>query len=179
MKFPTVLILALLIVVVIVAGYFLIKSRIDNVAILRPQVSEKEQLVLSKEKELKDLAEIETLYNQAKRRIEDIPHILPKGDQIPELLIQLDALAKESGLGMTSISITPGAEEEGALYKTLNISVAVTGSYDNLKKYLDKVEKNMRIMDVTSIDFSATPVVPEGPVDVFSYTINIKTYYIE
>ena len=178
MKIPTMLILALLIVAVIIGGYLLISPKKANVNTIQNQVKEKEQAVTTKEKEAADLKEIEANLKTAQTQVKDIPSVLPKGDQIPELLIQLDALAKDSSLGLNSVNLTPGTETEKALYQTMNISATVIGSYTNLKTYLDAVEKNMRLLDVTSIDFSATPVVPEAK-EIFSYTVNMKTYYIE
>ncbi len=179
MKVPTALIIGLLIVAVIVAAYFILMPKYNNLKDLGAQVKEKEQTLASKQKTWEDLKELEENYNRAKVKVKDIPDVLPKEEEIPELLIQLEALAKENNMGLASINVIPGAETEEALYKSLNISIGVAGSYSNLKKYLDSVEKNMRIMDVTSIDFSATPVVEEGPLDIFSYTVNMRTYYIE
>jgi len=179
MKLPTTLILGLCIVVVLVAAYFILMPKYNSLKDLGAQIKEKEQTLASRQEALEDLKELEESYNRAKVKVKDIPDILPKEEQVPELLVQLDALAKENNMGLASINITPGAEAEEALYKSLSISAGVAGSYSNLKKYLDSVEKNMRLIDITSIDFSAIPVVEEGPLDIFSYTVNMRTYYIE
>jgi Tfp pilus assembly protein PilO len=162
-----------------VAAYFVLMPKYNSYKDLKNQVNKREQTLSDRQKMQVDLKELEDNYSSAKMKVKDISNILPKEKQIPELLVQLEAIAKENSMTLASINVTPAAEEKGVNYKSLRISLGLAGSYSNLKKYLDSVERNMRIMDITSIDFSATPVVAQGPADVFSYTVNIKTYFIE
>ena len=178
-KFPTSLFLGLLIIVVIVAAYFVLMPRYNSFRNLENQLKKEEENLRNRQKSLTDLKELEENYSSAKLKVKDISNILPKEKQIPELLVQLEALAKENNLVLGSVSLASTAEGEEKAYKSLGISLELAGSYSNLKKYLDSVEKNMRIMDITSLNFSATPVVAEGPPDVFSYTVSMRTYYIE
>jgi len=170
--------LVLLILVVLVFGFILVKNQYRNFMQLRSGVKLQEETLKIKNQELADLKALEKNYTQASKEAVDALQALPSPAQIAELLIQLEALAKESGMGFASLGITK-EETAGKAYQTLVLTLKVSGTYKNLKTYLDAVEKNLRILDISSIDFSATPISPEGPKDVFEYTVLMRTYYIE
>lgn len=69
---------------------------------------------------------------------------------------------------------------------TLNVSGGQT--YDDLKRFLDAMEKNLRVFDVTQVSFSTDPkLTPAGDsnasaipsVDILAYAVTIQTYYFQ
>lgn len=63
------------------------------------------------------------------------------------------------------------AEISEGRIKELNLSFSITGgNYENFKKFLSDIEKNMRIFDIFDIRFGS---VQEGP-----FFINMRTYYL-
>ena len=55
----------------------------------------------------------------------------------------------------------------------LPFSMEVAGSYEGIKKFLAALERNIRIIDVSEITFTA----PEKAADTLSVSIKAKTYY--
>ncbi len=56
--------------------------------------------------------------------------------------------------------------------QTLSISLSVTGSYSNFKKFLQAIYKNAKIIEVKSISFSS----PQES-DLFSINLSLETYF--
>ena len=74
--------------------------------------------------------------------------------------------AQNSANGKSAI-----AEISGGRIKELNLSFSITGgNYEDFKKFLSDIEKNMRIFDIFDIRFGS---VQEGP-----FFFNMRTYYL-
>ena len=56
----------------------------------------------------------------------------------------------------------------------LGLQVSFGGSYDNLKSFLEKLESNVRIFDITSVS-----IAPSGKLNQDLYKVDLKvvTYY--
>lgn len=131
-----------------------------------------------------NLAQIEKVYDSYKKisqeEIKKLSIMLPPEKDVPSLFIEMEALAKESGLALNSIdvaqagavSITAGVAEGSATLnmKKLNINLKIQGidSYDRLKLFLGNVEKSIRILDLNSLSYSPAQD---------SYGISLVTYY--
>lgn len=82
------------------------------------------------------------------------------------------ALPAPGGLeppGMASLSIGPSS---GAHFKATELRFGVTGSYEDFRAFLRNLEQSLRLVDVTSISFSA-------PGDAYDYTFAILTYRLD
>ena len=58
-------------------------------------------------------------------------------------------------------------------YGTIRIQTQFSGSYENLKRFLEKLETSLRIFDVENITFAP---LDRGK-DNFSYNMTVVTYY--
>lgn len=65
-------------------------------------------------------------------------------------------------------------EEEGDIpgVRALPFTVEVTGSYENFKKFLLALEKNLRLVDIEQINFAS-----DGRSETTGFTLKAKTYY--
>lgn len=129
---------------------------------------------------LKLASSLESLVNQYNQRSTDIASfnkVIPEGQNIPALLVNLEALASENGLTFSSVDFTP-KDLKAPGVKTLKMAVRLKGSYTAFKNYLSAMEKSLRIFDVISISFGGisrgASVVNENNID-FDLTVN--TYY--
>ena len=75
--------------------------------------------------------------------------LLPKSQEIPNLLRDISDLGRNSGLDF--ISFTPGQEAPKDFYAEIPIDIKIRGSYHNLGLFLDKVSKLERIVTVNNI----------------------------
>jgi len=141
---------------------------------------------------LDNLKEIREEYQQIQDDIEKVNMVLPQGEKISELLTQLEAMTLDAGLFCESIkpifteeeisSVAKAQEQKkGEIksptsYKPLGISLELSGNYESFKKYLYNIEKNIRIIDVTSISIKK-PSSEEGGENLFDFALELKTYY--
>ena len=84
-------------------------------------------------------------------------------------------------LTLESINFQNSPVEEVSLYPSQNVSLAVSGTYENFKEYLRDLETTVRSMDVNTITFQVetsrrSQQLPE--LDNFlTYSLKIKVYY--
>jgi len=182
---------------------FLIMPAYDNLnanrQIIAQEKSTLEQITAFNQK-------IEEMNRQYKaEELERLLSVLPKEEELPSLLIQLEALAIGNGLIMESVDfseITSGVtppqpspelqnvlptsqeasgesvlgnqqETQATPYKILAVRLKLSGGYDAFKNYLQAVEKNLRLMDVTSLDLDSK----SGITQYLAFSVNLQVYY--
>jgi len=155
------------------------------------EVKERQETLNSKKIELQKLQEVINkmnelvgVYKEKETEIEKIWQILPKESDITGLLVQFESLSAQSGLFLSSINFSEvGQQQETAglpeetqpqlPYKTLSISIKITGSYDAFKNFLSNLENELRLVDVQSISFA-----PKGEInDIFDFSLTGNVYY--
>ncbi|MCX6785792.1 MAG: hypothetical protein NTZ18_02995 [Candidatus Komeilibacteria bacterium] len=147
-------------------------------------------------------AKIKSFQEKYKQAAVDLNQILPSQAQVPELIAELDALVKQAGFTLNSLDIAeagktaktdeaadnpdaaavapaspaPPADNNLTNVQPVDITMAVTGGdYPAFKVLLDKIEKNIRLLDLVSIKFSAGGSAA-GPAGT-GYSLILRTYY--
>jgi Tfp pilus assembly protein PilO len=65
-------------------------------------------------------------------------------------------------------------------YGTWDLEFSTEGSYTNFLSFLRDLESNLRIVDISSIQFSSvTGAGINTPVDVYKYGFKVKTYWMK
>jgi len=169
--YPTLVIFT--IVVLLVVGWFLA---------LQPQYDNYKNLNLDAKKA--ELAEYESTLAKLEKTIADwnavpaqdkakLDYFLPTDKDIPELITMLEDIAGQSGFIATKVSLsnveTPAVAGTDVYPMLVSMSLS-GGNYTALKTFLEKVETNIRLMDVSSLSFQAG----KG-----TYNLNIMVYYIK
>jgi Tfp pilus assembly protein PilO len=106
---------------------------------------------------------------------------LPDALAMPQLVIQLNALADQSGVTLDSVS--PAAPESGAGYVDVPLTVVVDGRYFSVEKFLHlvrnqvslekaKVYASGRLFDVAGIQLDQTEPAPN-----VTGTLQMKAFY--
>ncbi len=105
--------------------------------------------------------------------------ILPKNVDNVKLILELDRIASERGLDIKKIDVRDTSGEEGGLgptgrgYGTLEIGLTLTGSYTAFRGFLEDLERGLRLVDVTSLNFRAAGF------DFDQYNLTIRTYWLK
>ncbi|MBI4281675.1 type 4a pilus biogenesis protein PilO [Candidatus Uhrbacteria bacterium] len=104
---------------------------------------------------------------------EKMSRIVPSGRDVPRLIVELESLASETGILLKDVGL--GEERESSAkdlpkgVHAIDLVVTVTGGdYATLKRFLEAIEKNVRLLDVQSFMFSK---------GLQSYSINLRAYY--
>ncbi|MBU1167582.1 type 4a pilus biogenesis protein PilO [Patescibacteria group bacterium] len=189
------LLLSFMAVVVLGGGGYFAYDQYGNMEIKKTELETKQTEKEALEQEVADLNTLITEYQKAKASVSEVNNILPSKEALPELIYQLEDIAsKEAGVLFEGASFSEvedttvsaaqaAASGQPAIKKGLKkvaVNVGVRGTYTGLKQYLDALQENMRLIDVTSVEFSSN--VEEGEaagLNVFDYKIGMLTYYQE
>lgn len=151
---------------------------VQDVLNLRKAVIEQNKILQDKQEFLIKLEKLIKNYEDNKQYAEKISYVLPSGEEIPNLIIQLEALGVEGGMAIEQIEFSSVDEQvtAGSLenYKTMTINLKTSGDYYSFKNFIAAVEKNMRLMDIEKINF--IPLSSENS-QLFNFEITLKTYY--
>jgi Tfp pilus assembly protein PilO len=89
----------------VVISLFLIKPAYHRVSSLRKELKIEERRTKDKEENLKVLQELESKYGAFEEEIKKVKQLLPEEPQVPELLVQLEALAAENNMIFESVAL--------------------------------------------------------------------------
>lgn len=193
-KQSTVLSVLILILAVVFGGkhFFQFKKVSKEV---KNKISQEEETLKNREEELSQIKDLLRNYQKTKEEIKDLELFLPRKKDLPGIFVSLERIAEASELKINSISVSEEAKKENvgvsektkkenekkidskepkSKLKEVKIALSVQGeSYEILKKFLDNIEKNIRLLDINSINFGSL----KGKIT--NYTISLKTYYLE
>lgn len=143
---------------------------------INQQIATKNAEETALKQRLEDLKELENNYEEAKSKATVATQALPTDKDEPELLVQLQNIAGGSGMGFAEVtpggnlSTTATAQKSttsaqksttttvsGSIYQELPITVKIVGNFTGLVAYLQGIEKNLRILDVSAINITKDP----------------------
>lgn len=117
-----------------------------------------------------------------KAEVDRIDKVLPDDIGTVRLALDLDDMASRYGISIKNIKATTEASEDAGLvvlpayasiYGKATVSFSFISSYENFKRLLADLEKNLRIMDIKSVSFQA------GEANLSDYQISVETYWLK
>ncbi|MDR2549667.1 MAG: type 4a pilus biogenesis protein PilO [Desulfobulbus sp.] len=138
--------------VVLVAGLFFFvfyQPNQEEIDRLTQQASAANEELRKVRKAAQDLPRHKKELEEVRLQFETTSTLLPKSQEIPNLLRNISDLGRSSGLDF--ISFTPGQEIPKDFYAEIPIDIKIRGPYHNLGLFLDKVSKLERIVTVNNI----------------------------
>ncbi|OHB11492.1 MAG: hypothetical protein A3G05_01655 [Candidatus Zambryskibacteria bacterium RIFCSPLOWO2_12_FULL_45_14] len=114
--------------------------------------------------------------------IERINKALPDNVDTVRLAFDLDGMASRYGISIKSIQAVVGADagsstivlpELAGPYSEATVSFSFISTYSNFMRLLADLEKNLRIMDITSIKFLTSES------GLYEYQISVETYWLK
>lgn len=121
------------------------------------QITDAQSLNTKLTEKKEKLGKIESFENVITDYESLVSKVLLSEPKVPELLTQVDTIAKESGLAVTKLtySFTDVTEKEkSAEVPLVNVSLGATGNYDQLVTFFENLEKAARLVYVDSFRFS-------------------------
>ena len=154
----------------------------NKVVFFRSEIKNYQNFLKEKEELLVKVNQLKQSYESRKDEIDKAYYVLPLEKDIPNLIVQFEALVSENGLVLESINFKEAAAKTTATgekivkgYKTLDVSLKAGGSYQSFVAFLQALEFNIRLMDIKSIDFSAAQTGDES--SLFTFDISLEVYY--
>ncbi|MDD4996394.1 MAG: hypothetical protein PHW15_02925 [Patescibacteria group bacterium] len=155
---------------------FLLSFSFEYFVIIKPKIQQTKnngpldlasrQVVLNEQKDY--LGKLKVLKNEAENinrvELEKINYVLAEKINVSDILKQISIISQQPKFNLEGFSYKYG---EGVLIFNFNF---VGGTYQDVKKFLEEIEKNIRVMDVTNI---AIKNAGDG------FSLVIKSYYLE
>ena len=145
-----IIVLVVILLIPILLGYFFVYSpNVEQTKKLKSQIQTASDELKRVRKAARDLPKHQEELNKAKEAFELTSILLPKSQEIPDLLRSISDLGKQSGLDF--LSFVPGGEVPKDFYAEIPIDIKIRGPYHNLGLFLDRVSKLERIVTVNNI----------------------------
>ncbi|MCL5795162.1 MAG: type 4a pilus biogenesis protein PilO [Patescibacteria group bacterium] len=135
---------------ILLVGWFLLVPSVENLKNASLKVAAKDNEINAINKKVNDLNTLKSEFNNFQDEVNILSVAAPSTDQMPEILIQLQALAQKSGLEINSI------QPNTASTKSLAVNLGVKGGFPNMLIFLQNLEKNIRIMQVKTVNLAST-----------------------
>jgi Tfp pilus assembly protein PilO len=139
-----------------------------------------------------------TKYNAIDQgNLDKISKMLPDSIDNIRLILEIEKIASPYGMTLKDVKYEDTKkEEEGTTpiagttneainedYGVWNLEFSTEGSYNNFIKFTKDMEKNLRLVDIASVTFSAADGAGSSKSsianDVYKYSFKIKTYWLK
>lgn len=204
-RFSSIILAALLIVGALIVYFEFIVPAYTNLETVKGQEESEKTLYANETQIVGQVKGLLSTYQNDASSSQLVAMALPVGPDVSGALAQIYGIAANTGASVqgTAVSIqaiqspagvapideTSGtiadAAAAGSVIKptgTVSIQITGSGSYEALNAFLQGLETNIRIFDVTALTIqpAATQVLAKGQTanpDMFNYTITVVTYY--
>ena len=143
-------ILAAAVVIPALLFYFIVFSpQSEKIEALEKQVAVAQDELNKARKAARDLPKYQKEFEDTQKIFDAMAVLLPKSQEIPNLLRNISDLGKSAGLDF--LTFVPGQEVPKDFYAEIPIDITIKGPYHNMGFFLDKVSKLERIVTVNNI----------------------------
>jgi Tfp pilus assembly protein PilO len=115
-------------------------------------------------------------YNERTGDITSFAKVIPTGQNLPALLVNLEAIASENGLRFQSVDFKQKDFNAKGI-KTLIMDIRLKGAYPAFHNYVAALEKSLRLFDVISISFNGISPGVGQERTVPEYELLVNTYF--
>ena len=96
--------------------------------------------------------------------------------------VKYDASVSSNTKGVANVVAGAGQNNLNSNYGILDLEFSTQGTYDNFLSFLNDLEHNLRIVDISSIEFSSdtgSSTTSSQQNDIYKYSFKIKTYWLK
>ncbi len=127
--------------------------------------------------------------NFSSQDVMKLEQMIPSSVDNIKLAIELQKIGEARGLSVESVQYDPKTSEASQggfvtdqtevnnLFETFELEIIAKGSYDTFVGFLEEVQQNLRIVDVTNIEFSSETSLLNT--NTYTYNVIIKTYRLK
>ena len=133
--------------------YFVHDGRKIELEAMKTRVANIEAMNASARMRSTQSRQLEERLEQFERHIDRLEDLVPRGEEVSQILNQINQRAEEVGVGVSRF--TPGQTSAGALYNRRTFEMTVVGSYHNIARFLSEIGSLPRI--ITPRELSVVP----------------------
>ena len=163
---------SLIIVSSILIFFFLILPTFDKTRMLNGAIEEREIMLKESQQIASRVSELSNEIKINKNEIKKLDQLLPKQKEISEMLVTIESIISSSGLLLSEVTLS---ESFGVDVGKIRANVKFTGDFDSLMTFLDLLEKNLRLIEISTIDVSSQLT---GTNNAINYDIKFEARYL-
>ncbi len=172
-----------LVATLVVYGNF-IRPALDMIVLKRGETASKEAVFANQTNAVLEVQNIIAQIQSAEDFSQKVAFAVPRGTNVTEALYQIHSINQITQTDLLKFSVESdpyiSAGGDQTIVKrlgTLKITMSVRGEYESLKTFLESLETNIRVMNVTD----AAIYTADQPVQSGIYTLDLKveTYFQE
>ncbi|PIE55761.1 MAG: pilus assembly protein PilO [Desulfobulbus propionicus] len=138
-----------LIIPAVLCYFLLFKPSLDEIDTLNKQIVTEQKSLKNARKRARNKPKHEQELEEVKKLFAQKSAMLPKQQEIPDLLRNISDLGKSAGLDF--LKFAPAREIPRDFYAEIPVNISISGPYHNLGFFLDQVSKLERIVTVNNI----------------------------
>lgn len=174
-----------LVIIMFLASLFVYSSLIrpvySEIKTQRAEIASRLETINKQQSSIAEVQKILADYQNVSQLQETISLIVPLDQNTPYGVYQLASLAglnalETNSLSVQQLAITPSSQP--GLVKgigNLRFNLQLTGSYESFKNFIQALETNLSLMDVSAIKME--PPATKSAKGNFLYTITVNSYY--
>ena len=166
-----------LIAIAIVLFWTLALPFYNRASDLDAAIKEREDLLKSRNTIMANIKDLNTEYQKRIPEIAKLSAIVPPKKSVAEVLSAIDDISIKNGIELLSSAIIGQKASDSDLnsYSLLTLEMALSGSYPGLTNFLRAFERNLRLVDITSIDATAGL----GNTSTLNFVVKGNAYYLK
>lgn len=150
-------------------------SKYDEMQAMNRAISERQQSVDERKGLVARVKKLNGDYQAAIGDARKFGAVIPTKKDIEELVSAFEAMGQRSGVQLGEVGIVEdkaAAEKVGA--RVLTINIKGKGPYEGIRTFMGDMEKNVRLIDLTSVDFAA-----EEQSALLNFDIKAQAYFLQ
>jgi Tfp pilus assembly protein PilO len=171
----------------------------QNISTLRAQVTSYNEALDNSKALENERDKLTNKYNSIDpNNLTKLQKLLPDNVDNIRLILEIEKVATPYGMDLADVqynataadtttqaggTLQPAGTTQSANndYGTWTLQFSTQGTYDNFINFIKDLEKNLRIVDISSIAFSSAPTAATNSsfVQSYKYTFTIKTYWLK
>ncbi len=128
-----------LVVIVVLAWFFLISPLRSDIDAAEASIEAERTALTAGQAQLAQAEAIRQEGEKNRGMLLELAKMVPEGEQIPSLLLQIQDLADQSGIDF--IAVTPGAPIQSGDFDTIPLELEFTGTYFDLSDFVYRAEQ--------------------------------------
>jgi Tfp pilus assembly protein PilO len=134
------------------SGWAFMIPGFQELRVLRAALAERRVILSERSGLIQRVAEFKKEYQQKVTDTRKFAAVVPTARGTAELISAIERIGQSTGVQVLDVNILDESKTGKEEYGTVAITMKGTGSYDALMRFLDAFEKNIRLIDVQSID---------------------------
>ena len=150
----------------------------NRISDLDTAIKERESLLSSRNT---IITNIKNLNKEYQKRIPDIAKlsaIVPSKKSVAEVLSAINDVSAKNGIELFSSAIIGQKVSDADIspYNLLSVEMGLNGNYPGLTNFLRAFERNLRLVDITSVDAATSGL---GNTSALTFVIKGNAYYLK